>query len=113
MRIHFGGVRKSFDLETGSKEEAATKARDIYLSLVAKGWAATLAELKPKASLPIEITAGDATVGEFLAEVERTSNFLASMKKVRETARSLRVFPTPAVAFILRSRRPEVNVAAI
>jgi hypothetical protein len=29
VRIHFGGNRKSFDLETGSKEEAAAKARDI------------------------------------------------------------------------------------
>ena len=37
VRIHFGGVRKSFDLDSGNKEEAATKARDIYLSLVAKG----------------------------------------------------------------------------
>ncbi len=88
VRIHFGGVRKSFDLETGSKEEAATKARDIYLSLVAKGWAATLAELKPKASLPIEITAEDATVGEFLAEVERTSNL--KPKTFRRYAQCLR-----------------------
>ena len=27
MRIHFGGNRKSFDWETGNKEEAAAKAR--------------------------------------------------------------------------------------
>jgi len=88
VRIHFGGVRKSFDLDSGNKEEAATKARDIYLSLVAKGWSATLAELKPKASLPIEITAGDATVGEFLAEVERTSNL--KRKTFRRYAQCLR-----------------------
>src|SRR5690242_18821586 len=74
VRIHFGGNRKSFDLETGSKEEAAAKARDIYLSLIAKGWSATLADLKPNAVQPVEITAGDATIGEFLAEVERTSS---------------------------------------
>ncbi|PYK98704.1 MAG: hypothetical protein DME19_11520 [Verrucomicrobia bacterium] len=88
VRIHFGGIRKSFDLESGNREEAATKARDIYLSLVAKGWAATLAELKPKASLPIEITAGDATVGEFLAEVERTSSL--KPKTFRRYAQCLR-----------------------
>jgi len=88
VRIHFGGVRKGFDLESGNKEEAATKARDIYLSLIAKGWAATLAELKPKTSLPIEITAGDATVGEFLAEVERTSNL--KPKTFRRYAQCLR-----------------------
>ena len=32
VRIHFKGIRKSFDLETANKEEAAVKARDIYLS---------------------------------------------------------------------------------
>jgi len=42
VRIHFKGIRKSFDLETANKEEAASKARDIYLSLVAKGWSATV-----------------------------------------------------------------------
>src|SRR6058998_402547 len=73
VRIHFGGARKSFDLETGNKEEAAAKARDIYLSLIAKGWTATLADLKPKAIQPIESAVGDATIGEFLAEVQRTS----------------------------------------
>ncbi len=38
MRIHYKRVRKSFDLETANKEEAATKARDIYVSLVAKAF---------------------------------------------------------------------------
>jgi hypothetical protein len=28
VRIHFGGNRKSFEVERGNKEEAATKARD-------------------------------------------------------------------------------------
>jgi len=75
VRIHFGGNRKSFDLETGSKEEAAAKARDIYLSLIAKGWPATLADLTPNLEPAIQIIGGaDATVGEFLAEVERTSS---------------------------------------
>ena len=65
VRIHFGGNRKSFDLETGSKEEAAAKARDIYLSLIAKGWSATLADLKPNAVQPIEITAGMQQLASF------------------------------------------------
>src|ERR1043166_5473042 len=88
VRIHFGGNRKSFDLETGSKEEAAAKARDISLSLIAKGWSATLADLNPKATQPIEIVAGDATIGEFLAEVERTSSLKA--KTFRRYAQCLR-----------------------
>src|SRR2546425_11002618 len=48
VRIHFNGIRKSFDLETANKEEAAVKARDIYLSLLAKGWSATINELAPQ-----------------------------------------------------------------
>jgi hypothetical protein len=73
VRIHFNGIRKNFDLESGNKEEAAAKARDIYLSLVAKGWSATLAELAPHAIAPAESKGSNPTVGEFLAEVERTS----------------------------------------
>lgn len=74
VRIHFNGVRKSFDLETANKEEAAGKARDIYLSILAKGWSATIKELIPEKMQPIETNSHSATVGEFLAEVERTAN---------------------------------------
>jgi hypothetical protein len=74
VRIYFKDLRKSFDLETANKEEAAAKARDIYLSLMAKGRAATLADLTPPTMVPLEATAGSPTVGEFLAEVQRTSN---------------------------------------
>jgi hypothetical protein len=73
VRIQFKCIRRSFDLETANKEEAAAKARDIYLSLVAKGWSATLAELAPQSETPVNVTEGNPTVGEFLAEVERTS----------------------------------------
>jgi integrase len=74
VRIHFRGIRRSFDLETANKEEAAAKARDIYVSLVAKGWSSTLAELAPPTMAPIGANDANPTVGEFLAEVERTSN---------------------------------------
>lgn len=49
VRMEYGGIRKRLTLGTALKEEAALKARDIYLSLVAKGWSATLAELAPSA----------------------------------------------------------------
>lgn len=74
VRIHFKGLRKSFDLGSANKEEAATKARDIYLSIMANGWAGTLAELSPPRMDPIDAKTESPTVGEFLAEVERTSN---------------------------------------
>lgn len=73
VRIHYKGIRRSFDLETANKEEAAAKARDIYLSLVAKGWSTTLTELAPQPMAPVNAQEGSTTVGEFLAEVERTS----------------------------------------
>ena len=74
VRIHFNGIRKSFDLETANKEEAAAKARDIYLSLLAKGWTATVSELAPQSVPLADIGSDSATVGGFLAEVERTGN---------------------------------------
>jgi integrase len=74
VRMKFGGIRKRLALGTALKEEAALKARDIYLSLVAKGWSATLAELAPKSTVEAVRSEFGPTVGEFIAEVERTSN---------------------------------------
>lgn len=74
VRIHFRGIRKSFDLDTANKEEAATKARDLYLSVLAKGWSTTLNELCPQPLQSAETGGKSPTVGEFLAEVQRTTN---------------------------------------
>ena len=88
VRIHFKGIRKNFDLNTANKEEAAAKARDIYLSLLAKGWSTTISELTPPASQPIEMSCDSATIGGFLAEVERTARL--KPKTFRHYAASLR-----------------------
>jgi hypothetical protein len=88
VRIHFKGIRKSFDLETANKEEAAIKARDIYLSILAKGWSATINELAPQLVPLAEPGSNSATVGGFLAEVERTANLKA--KTFRYYAQCLR-----------------------
>jgi len=77
VRMEYGGIRRRLTLGTALKEDAALKARDIYLSLIAKGWSATLAELAPKSTEPTVETgakSGDPTVGDFLLEVQRTSN---------------------------------------
>lgn len=87
VRIFFRGVRRSFNLGSANKEDAATKARDIYLSLVAKGWSATVAQLVPKSEV-VRNESG-ATVGEFIAEVERTSNL--KMKTFRRYAQYFRM----------------------
>jgi len=74
VRMEYGGFRRRLTLGTALKEEAATKARDIYLSLLANGWSATLAELAPKTATGTMRGEVGPTVGEFLVEVERTSN---------------------------------------
>ncbi len=88
VRIHFKGVRKSFDLETANKEEAAAKARDLYLSILAKGWSVTISELSPRQMPSVETSGDCATVGEFLAEVERTANL--KTRTFRQYAQGLR-----------------------
>jgi integrase len=59
-----------FNLATASQAAAAVKARDIYLSLVAAGWDATIAKFKPQ---PFK-RESTATVGEFLADVAARSH---------------------------------------
>jgi len=73
VRIHLKGIRKSFDPDTANKAAAAVKARDIYLSLLAKGWSTTINELAPQTAQPAETSSDSSTIGEFLAEVERTA----------------------------------------
>ena len=88
VRVHFKGIRKSFDLDTANKEEAAAKARDIYLSLLAKGWSTTINELAPQAAQPAETSSDSSTIGEFLAEVKRTAHL--KPKTLRLYTQSLR-----------------------
>ncbi len=62
-----------FNLETANQTVAATKARDIYVSLVSSGWEATLAKHKPNPIAKAEVC----TVGEFLADVGARSHLKA------------------------------------
>lgn len=63
---------------------AAIKARDIYLSLVASGWEATLAKYKPDPIAKPNVC----TVGEFLADVKNRSHL--KLPTVRRYAVKLR-----------------------
>lgn len=47
VQIAYRGKRVRFPLETPNRDAAAKRAQKIYLNLVANGWEATLAELKP------------------------------------------------------------------
>jgi hypothetical protein len=74
-RIQFRGKRQFFSLSTPNKAAAAAKARDIYLSLVASGWEATLARFKAAKTVAlVEQGRQPCTVGEFLDEVRRTAS---------------------------------------
>lgn len=74
VQIAYRGNRGRFPLETANKEAAAEKARKIYLSLVAKGWETTLAEIKPQA---VKV-AKPATIGAWLEAVKSTSELKGS-----------------------------------
>ncbi|MCB1212045.1 MAG: tyrosine-type recombinase/integrase [Verrucomicrobiales bacterium] len=72
-RIAFKGRRERFNLLTANKAQAATKAREIYLCLVSKGWEETLLKYKPSVEKtspePIQEPEEEkppVTVGEFL-----------------------------------------------
>ena len=66
VRIAHLGRRQEFNLKTANKSDAAVKARDIYLSLIASGWAATMAKEKPEMERPSDVC----TVGEFVEAVK-------------------------------------------
>ncbi|MFT3867806.1 MAG: tyrosine-type recombinase/integrase [Nibricoccus sp.] len=70
VRVAFCGRRDWFNLSTANRSAAATKARDIYLSIVADGWENTLAKYKP-AFVPKEEFC---TVGEFVTDVLKRSH---------------------------------------
>src|SRR6266581_1463094 len=48
-KIQHLGRRETFSLGGANRASAAARAKQIYLSLQAAGWDATLAEFKPKA----------------------------------------------------------------
>ena len=73
VRIAALGQRHWFNLGTANQAAAAVKARDIYVSLISVGLAATLAKHKPSTIAKAEIC----TVGEFLADVGMRSHLKA------------------------------------
>ena len=71
-QIQFLKRREQFPLGTPNKAAAAAKARDVYLSLQARGWDATLIQYKAKAEEPkIE----NSTVGDLIKAVSETASY--------------------------------------
>ena len=61
VKLQYRGHRETFALQTNNQDAAAERARQIYLSLVSKGWDATLAEQKPEKqkTVGMVVTVGD------------------------------------------------------
>jgi hypothetical protein len=64
-KIQHLGRRETFSLAGANKANAASRAKEIYLSLRSAGWDATLVKFKPKAAREAV-----STVGDFLKEVK-------------------------------------------
>jgi integrase len=88
VRICFGGVQSSWPLKTANREQAAEKARAIWLSLIRDGFQATEAKFKPWTVAPAEDHKLDLTVGDFIGAVKavavvRPTTFTTYERKLR------------------------------
>ncbi len=86
-RIRFGGAQHWWPLKTVNREEAALKARNIWLSLQTDGLPATVQKFKPWTAVPKKDTK-PLTVGEFLKAVKaistvRPATFTTYERKLR------------------------------
>lgn len=68
-RIGFGARQDRWPLRTTNREQAALKARDIWLSLQTHGFPATEAKFKPWTVAPTKTPAQSVTVGDFIKAV--------------------------------------------
>ncbi|MGO9201568.1 MAG: tyrosine-type recombinase/integrase [Limisphaerales bacterium] len=66
VKIQHLGVRRTFSLGSVNKDIAAAKAKDIYLTVVSKGWAAANALYNPEMIAQKD----DPSLADFLGEVE-------------------------------------------
>jgi integrase len=66
VHVQYRGRRHKWSLGTPNREAAAAKARDIFLSLQAAGWEATIACYRPK----LAEKKPNVSVGEFIAELK-------------------------------------------
>lgn len=80
-RIFFKGRRVRFGLGTANRDAAAAKAALIWRMLRDVGWSETLKKFKPEASQVAEPETKGATVGEFLAAVEKLAAVRAQTLK--------------------------------
>ncbi len=81
VRMFHLGREAWFNLDTANQAAAVIKARNIYLSLISKGWDATNAAYKPD---PI-IKAAVCTLGEFIGDIEARSHLRPRTTRIYAT----------------------------
>jgi integrase len=86
VEIYAAGQRHKWSLDTPNKESAATRARDIYLSIKGNGWEGTLQKYRPALASPKKRQ--NATVGEFLNEVKAKAD--GDPKTLEDYSKALR-----------------------
>jgi hypothetical protein len=90
MKIAYKSRRETFPLATPNRAAAAARARDIYLSLAANGWDATLAKFKKPRAAKGALNAGQAcTVGEFLEAIARTTTKQSALQDYAQAFRQI------------------------
>jgi integrase len=67
VQIQFAGRREKINLRLANAEQAAAKARDLYLSLLRKGWEPTLLQFKAGYAEPPRI---DLSIGEYVEAIK-------------------------------------------
>jgi integrase len=67
VKLQYAGRRETIPLGTANRENAAQKAREIYLYLQSNGWDETLQKFKPKSRWS---SSAATTVGEFCEQVQ-------------------------------------------
>jgi integrase len=87
-QIAFGGKQERWPLKTANRAQAASKARDIYLSLIRDGYGATRAKFKPWTVAPEPEPTKPVTVGDFIQAVKtiapvRPTTFTTYERKLR------------------------------
>ena len=80
-KIQHLGRRETFSLVKANKTNAASRAKEIYLSLRSAGWEATLAKFKPEMA-PKSVS----TVGDLLSELRE--HWSGKMKTLEDYSRS-------------------------
>ena len=83
VRFQIRGERQTINLGTANREEAAQRARDLYLKAKREGWEA----IKPKKAEPVR---EEATVGDVLAVLETRATHL-SPNSIKQYATALRL----------------------